>query len=39
MTILNEELARLVAEGVIEPEEAMSKTVDKKDLEKRMRAT
>lgn len=37
MTILNEELARLVNEGVIEHEEAMSKTVDKKDLEKRLR--
>ncbi len=30
--ILNEELARLVKEGIVEPDEALSKTVDKPDL-------
>jgi twitching motility protein PilT len=35
-TLLNEELARNVREGIVEESEALSKTVDKKDLEKRL---
>jgi twitching motility protein PilT len=34
--LLNEELARLVLSGVVEEAEALSKTVDKKDLLKRL---
>ena len=35
-TLLNEELARLVKEGVVAEAEALSKTVDKRDLAKRL---
>jgi twitching motility protein PilT len=34
MTLLNEELARLTKEGIVEPAEAYRKSVDKEDLQK-----
>ena len=37
MVLLNDALLKLVAEGVVEPGEAMSKTMDKKDFEQKLR--
>lgn len=37
MVLLNDALLRLVADGVVEPGEAMSKTGDKKDFEQKLR--